>query len=45
VFTLTFVGAIALAFLSYYAVEKPFLRLKDKPLSSPWRRLPEKASR
>jgi peptidoglycan/LPS O-acetylase OafA/YrhL len=36
VFALTFVGAIALAFLSYYLVEKPFLRLKDKPLSSFW---------
>ena len=44
VFALTFVGAIALAFLSYYLVEKPFLRLKDKPFSSLWRRDPAKAS-
>jgi peptidoglycan/LPS O-acetylase OafA/YrhL len=44
VFGLTFVGAIALAFLSYYLVEKPFLRLKDKPFSSLWRRAPAKAS-
>jgi peptidoglycan/LPS O-acetylase OafA/YrhL len=43
VFSLTFVGAIALAFLSYYAVEKPFLRLKDKPVSALWRRTPVKA--
>jgi peptidoglycan/LPS O-acetylase OafA/YrhL len=32
VFGLTFVLSIALAFLSYYLVEKPFLRLKDRPL-------------
>jgi peptidoglycan/LPS O-acetylase OafA/YrhL len=38
VFGLTFVGAVALAFLSYYLVEKPFLRLKDRPLTSLWRR-------
>jgi peptidoglycan/LPS O-acetylase OafA/YrhL len=38
VFTLTFVGSVILAFLSYYAVEKPFLRLKDQPFSSLWRR-------
>jgi peptidoglycan/LPS O-acetylase OafA/YrhL len=38
VFGLTFVGAIALAFLSYYLVEKPFLRLKDRPLTTRWRR-------
>lgn len=44
VFALTFVGAIALAFLSYYLVEKPFLRLKDKPFSSLWRRAPAKAA-
>jgi peptidoglycan/LPS O-acetylase OafA/YrhL len=38
VFGLTFVISIALAFLSYYAVEKPFLRLKDRPITSRWRR-------
>ena len=41
---LPLVGAIALAFLSYYLVEKPFLRLKDKPFSSLWRRTPAKVS-
>ena len=44
VFSLTFVVAIALAFLSYYVVERPCLRLKDRPLSSLLRRAPEKAS-
>jgi peptidoglycan/LPS O-acetylase OafA/YrhL len=38
VFGLTFVVAIALAFLSYYLVEKPFLRLKNQPFSSLWKR-------
>jgi peptidoglycan/LPS O-acetylase OafA/YrhL len=38
VFALTFVGAIALAALSYYLVERPCLRLKDRPLSGWWRR-------
>ncbi len=38
VFGLTFVCSIALAFLSYYIVEKPFLRLKDTPVSALWRR-------
>ncbi len=38
VFGLTFLGAVALAFLSYYLVEKPFLRLKDRPLTARWRR-------
>ena len=37
-FGLTFVGVDRAAFLSYYLVEKPFLRLKDKRLSSVWRR-------
>jgi peptidoglycan/LPS O-acetylase OafA/YrhL len=37
VFALTFVGAIALAFLSYYLVERPCLHLKDKSLSMLWR--------
>jgi peptidoglycan/LPS O-acetylase OafA/YrhL len=44
VFTLTFVGAIALALLSYYVVERPCLKLKDRPVSSLWRRTPAKAS-
>ena len=44
VFALTFVGALALAFLSYYLVEKPFLGLKDTPLTSIWRRLPRESS-
>jgi len=35
---LTSVISIALAFLSYYVVEKPFLRLKDRPIASLWRR-------
>jgi peptidoglycan/LPS O-acetylase OafA/YrhL len=43
VFSLTFVGAIALAFLSYYLVEKPFLHLKDTPFTSLWRRTPVEA--
>jgi peptidoglycan/LPS O-acetylase OafA/YrhL len=43
VFSLTFVGAVALAFLSYYLVERPFLRLKDRPFSSLWHRTPERA--
>jgi peptidoglycan/LPS O-acetylase OafA/YrhL len=38
VFALTFVIAVGLAFLSYYVVEKPFLRLKDTTVSSLWRR-------
>jgi peptidoglycan/LPS O-acetylase OafA/YrhL len=44
VFSLTFVVAIALAFLSYYLVERPFLRLKDRSLTSRGRRPPAKAS-
>jgi peptidoglycan/LPS O-acetylase OafA/YrhL len=44
VFSLTFVVAIALAFLSYYLVERPFLRLKDHSLTSRGRRPPAKAS-
>jgi peptidoglycan/LPS O-acetylase OafA/YrhL len=44
VFTLTFFGAIALAFLSYYLVERPCLRLKDGPVSSLWRRSTAKTS-
>jgi peptidoglycan/LPS O-acetylase OafA/YrhL len=44
VFTLTFVCAIALAFLSYYLVERPCLRLKNRSLSALVRRAPEKTS-
>ena len=38
VFGLTFVLSIAFAAISYYLVERPFLRLKDKPLTSLVRR-------
>jgi peptidoglycan/LPS O-acetylase OafA/YrhL len=44
VFTLTFLGAIALAAVSYVLVERPCLRLKDRPLSSGWRRRASDAS-
>ncbi len=44
VFALTFVGAIALAAVSYVLVERPSLRLKDRPLSSVWRRSASGAS-
>jgi peptidoglycan/LPS O-acetylase OafA/YrhL len=44
VFGLTFVLSIALAILSYFVVEKPFLRLKDRRLGSIWRREHAKAS-
>ncbi len=40
VFSLTFVLSIGLAFLSYYLVEKPFLRLKDRSITSIWHRDP-----
>ncbi|HXY92577.1 MAG TPA: acyltransferase [Acidimicrobiia bacterium] len=43
VFGLTFVLSIALAGVSYFAVERPFLRLKDRRLGSIWRREPAKA--
>jgi peptidoglycan/LPS O-acetylase OafA/YrhL len=35
VFTITFVCSVAMAFVSYYLVERPFLRLKDRS----WRSL------
>jgi peptidoglycan/LPS O-acetylase OafA/YrhL len=38
VFALTFVTSIAMASISYYLVERPFLRLKDKPLAALFRR-------
>jgi peptidoglycan/LPS O-acetylase OafA/YrhL len=44
VFGLTFVLSIALAIMSYFAVERPFLRLKDRRLGSIWRREPAKTS-
>jgi peptidoglycan/LPS O-acetylase OafA/YrhL len=34
VFTITFVCSVAMAFVSYYLVERPFLRLKDRPWRS-----------
>jgi peptidoglycan/LPS O-acetylase OafA/YrhL len=34
VFTLTFLLSIAFAAVSYYAIERPFLRFKDRPLRS-----------
>jgi peptidoglycan/LPS O-acetylase OafA/YrhL len=44
VFFLTFVASIAAASVSYLAVERPFLRLKDRPLRSALRREPARAS-
>ena len=38
VFAITFVLSIACAAVSYYLVERQFLRLKDKPLSALFRR-------
>jgi peptidoglycan/LPS O-acetylase OafA/YrhL len=40
VFGLTFVGSIALAIVSYLIVERPFLRMKDRSLTSIVRRQP-----
>jgi peptidoglycan/LPS O-acetylase OafA/YrhL len=44
VFSLTFVASIAAASISYLLVERPFLRLKDRPLLSVLRREPAKVS-
>jgi peptidoglycan/LPS O-acetylase OafA/YrhL len=43
IFFLTFVASIAAASVSYLAVERPFLRLKDRRLGSIWRREHAKA--
>ena len=40
VFAITFVCSVGLAFVSYYVVERPFLRLKDRSFRSLWRREP-----
>jgi peptidoglycan/LPS O-acetylase OafA/YrhL len=44
IFALTFVASIAAASVSYLAVERPFLRLKDRRLGSIWRREPANTS-
>jgi peptidoglycan/LPS O-acetylase OafA/YrhL len=38
IFVITFVCSIAAAIVSYFVVEKPFLRLKDRSIRSLWRR-------
>jgi peptidoglycan/LPS O-acetylase OafA/YrhL len=44
VFSLTFAASIAAASISYLLVERPFLRLKDRPLLGRFRRQPARAS-